>query len=355
MKICFFNTIPTWGGGEKWHYENALALHRKGEEVVVVADSEGELRRRLEKQGVCVFPMKIGNLSFLNPWKRRRLLNFFKKGRFDVVLFNSPSDLKMAASLSKKVGIKKRIFRRGSPIPIRGTCLNRYLFGCLTDVLANSEATKRSVLELDGTLFPKERIKVIHNGIRITETGSEVQEKPNPVPVIGSLGRLEREKGHDFLIDVAALLRHRGVSFRMCIGGEGSQRETLLQNSKEKGVSANVEMVGFVQDATAFLRGIDVFVMPSRWEGFGNVLIEAMMCKKPLVGWNHSGIPELIVNGENGFLVEYGDVQAFSEAIEKLLKDKKLCEEMGERGCKMVKEKFDMSVTVRQLEEYFES
>lgn len=356
MKICFFNTMRTWGGGEKWHYENAVSLHRRGEDVLVVADGEGELSQRLRKQGVRVFPLKVGNFSFLNIMKRRRVLHLFQEEQFDAVLFNAPNDLKIGASIAKKIGIRKRVFRRGSPIPIRGTWLNRYLFSCLTDVLTNSEATKRSVLESDRTLFPEDRIKVIYNGIQIPIETEEVEGlTTNDVPVIGSLGRLEKEKGHDFLVEVASELKRRGESFKIRIGGEGRQYEYLRQKIVEKDVSSHVELVGFVRDTQRFLRGLDVFVMPSRWEGFGNVLVEAMICKKPLVGWNHSGLPELIKDGENGFLVEFGNITLLADAIGRLLKEKKLREEMGENGFVMVKQKFDMDVALHQLEEYLKS
>ena len=92
------------------------------------------------------------------------------------------------------------------------------------------------------------------------------------------------------------------------IAGEGKLKESLLQKSVEEGVAEQLRFLGFVDNMPQFLHSIDIFLLPSHWEGFGYVIAEAMYCEKPVVAFNVSSNPEIVSNNETGFLVEHGDV-----------------------------------------------
>lgn len=350
-KVFFLNTTRTWGGGEKWHLEHAQFLSKSGDEVQMLTQKGSELQKRASECGLNVNEFAIHNLSFLNPIKMIKMHRFLSKEKPDVLIMNFSNDLKLAGPAAKRAGIARVIYRRGSAIPIRDTLLNRFLYGsCLTDMLANSEETKRTILQNNPVLFPKEKIKVIYNGIAITE--SILHSKKNTIPVVGNLGRLVRQKRQDLLIQVAEILRNRGVHCKFRIGGDGELRDRLEQLVSTKNLTDYVEFVGAVADPNQFHRNVDVFALTSEWEGFGYVLAEAMLASKPLVAFKISSNPELIEDGVNGFLVEMNDLDAFADALQQLIEQEDKRVMMGENGHKRVCDLFDFDKNVHEFRDF---
>ncbi|RYD77855.1 MAG: hypothetical protein EOP53_12285 [Sphingobacteriales bacterium] len=144
VNICLFNTMQSWGGGEKWHYETAILLKNNGFNVMLITSTGSELHKKL--QGiVTIQTIAAGNLSFLNPVKLLQVKKMLLAFKTDTVLMNLPSDLKLAGLAAKWAGIKNIIYRRGSALPVKNSVLNRYLFGkVITGVIANSIATKKN-------------------------------------------------------------------------------------------------------------------------------------------------------------------------------------------------------------------
>ncbi|MCL1943758.1 MAG: glycosyltransferase family 4 protein [Candidatus Azobacteroides sp.] len=355
MKICFFNTAKVWGGGEKWHLDVASACCRLGHDVTVVSYKNGELIRRSKQIGLKTKEFKLSNLSFLNPYKWNRIYSFFKKEQFDVVIFNFSKDLKNAAFQAKKAGIKRIVYRRGSAIPIKNSWLNRFIFGkCLTDVIANSEATKQTILQNNPDLFPEEKIKVIYNGIDLS--GFHLAEKTiGKIPVIGNLGRCVYQKGQDILLEIAAILKKRRVDFKLIIGGDGVLSEQLKQRTESLGLSDRVEFSGFVDDPARFMQSIDIFALTSRWEGFGYVIAEAMACELPVVAFDVSSNPELVVNKVTGYLVPFEDKEAFADALEDLIRNAGKRASFGKAGLKTAQDRFDFDKNLQTTIQFLEN
>ncbi len=351
--VCFFNTAKVWGGGEKWHLEASTYLHAKGHSVFVVAHTDSVLLMKLREAGIPATGIKISNLSFINPLKRIEVLRFFKKHQFKTIVMNLSSDVKIAGRMAKKAGIARVIYRRGSAIPIKNTFLNRYLFKqVLTDILANSEATKHTVLQNNGSLFPEDKIRVIPNGIdtsRVPEVTHH--EDKNPL-ILLTLGRLEYQKNQQFLIPLAAELKKRNLAFKMLIGGEGSLRPKLEDAIQQHGLTKEVVLSGFVEKPLAYIAQASIFLLPSHWEGFGYVLAEAALCKKPIVAFKVSSNPELVLDGETGYLVNMDDLTAFADKVEELAKNRNLRHQMGERGYQHVYTHFDKDKQLQKIEEY---
>ncbi len=319
-RICFVNTNKAWGGGERWHFDMAVRLKRRDFDIRVLAYKDGDLYSRIQEEQMNLQGLRPGNLSFLNPLVLIRLYRFFKKTDPDVVILNLPGDLKMAAPMAKLAKIKKIIYRRGSAIPIRNSLLNRVLFkNCITGIIANSEMTKKTILENNPMLFPADRIKVIYNGI---DTGIFQQNTEpsgytgkNDELVIGNLGRMVKQKAQDHLVDIAVRLKKQEIPFRIILGGDGPLRGTLENKIRNAGLQQFFTFTGFVNDVNGFMQMIDIFALPSLWEGFGYVLVEAMACGRPVIAYNHSSNPEIIIHEKTGFLVEPGNTREFSDRI----------------------------------------
>ena len=233
--------------------------------------------------------------------------------------------------------------------------LNRYYFGkVVTAVLANSEATKRTVLEKNPKLFPQEKIRVIYNGIPIPEHGMELDSLPKEEApfIVLNLGRLEEQKNQQFLVTLGTELKNRGLQFKLLIGGEGRLRPALEEAIRGAELTEEIRLCGFIEDAYAFIKQADVFVLPSLWEGFGYVLAEAAICKKPIVAFQLSSNPELVIHGETGFLVPPNDVTAFANALEQLYRNPEAAKKMGEAGRRHTMAHFDKEKQLLKIEAY---
>jgi glycosyltransferase involved in cell wall biosynthesis len=358
-KICFFNSVKSWGGGEKWHYDMSIRLHGMGFPVLVIAGKHSELSNRLYSSDVKAKVYRITNRSFLNPIKVIQLVRAFKKHAIDTVILNLPADLKVAGLAARLAGVKRIIYRRGSAIAIRNTLLNRFIFRYLVDdIITNSQETSRTVLLRNPNLFDPKKIHVIYNGIDLqnfpgapgdaTGTISDTSNRMGAF-VIGHVGRFVRQKGQYLLLEAVSKLKGRGVSFQLRIAGAGKLEATLRQEVSGKGLDTEVVFTGFAHDIKAFMEDIDVFVLPSLWEGFGYVLVEAMACGKPVVAFNISSNPEIVVNGQTGFLVPPFDTDAMAGRLEQLASDLKLGKQLGLAGSQRVRQHFSLEKSTEAL------
>jgi len=352
--ICFFNSNKAWGGGEKWHYDLVTALRAEGLPVVAAAHPRGELFTRLQEGSLPVIPVRIGNLSFLNPLKMYSLYRLFRKKAVDGVILNLPSDVKAAGMAARLAGVKNIIYRRGSAIPVRNSLLNRFLFRRVVDeVIANSEETARTLLQNNPRLIGREKIHVIYNGIDLAafdrRESVPVYRRKGKEVVLGNAGRLVEQKGQDMLLDIASLLKQEGVDFSLLVAGTGPLENLLKQNAADKGLGERAIFTGFAGDIKSFLHSTDIFLLPSRWEGFGYVLLEAMACSKPIVCFDTSSNPELVEDGINGYLVKPFDLREFAGRITYLAGHQDLQKKMGDAGRKKAEEKFTLERAVSEV------
>lgn len=145
--------------------------------------------------------------------------------------------------------------------------------------------------------------------------------------IIGSIGRLSKEKGFKYLLEAVYLLRKKGVDARLVIIGEGDERPNLLKLLEKFSISSFVLLPGYQESASKYLSLFDVFVMPSLTEGLPMTLLEAMQVKIPIVATNVGGIPEVLENGRGGLLVNPSDPEGLADAISSIYHDFKSAEE----------------------------
>lgn len=354
--ICFFNSNRAWGGGENWNLENALLARDKGYRVCVVANRESALADRLEGQpGITVLRVAIHNLSFLNPMTLLRLARFFREHGVEAVILALPSDMKAGGIAARLAGVRDIIYRRGIAVPVRDRFLNRLLFKhVLTKLMVNSQDTRHCVLAENTQLMAPERIHLVHCGFDVAAfdalpVRTLVERRPGEV-LIGNAARLTRQKGQKLLLDAAALLKRQPIPFRILIAGSGELEQELRDYALAKGVDDVVLFLGFVTDMKSFLSNIDIFALPSLWEGFGQAQVEAMMQKIPVVAWDVSSIPEVVVHEETGYLCAALDTECYAARLLALMQDEGLREKLGKNGRARVLEHFEMRKTFADLE-----
>ncbi|MFW5837397.1 MAG: glycosyltransferase [Desulfovibrionaceae bacterium] len=355
--ICFMNTTPVWGGGEKWSRDFALLARDAGYGAFVIANRESELADRLAGEpGVEVLRLRISNTSFLNPAVLLRLAGFFRSRRIDSLIMALPSDLKAGGLAARLAGVPDIIFRRGLGVPTKNSALNRFLFGrVLTKLICNSEDTRNQVLKNNPEMIERERTHIVHCGFDVAGFDAQTPEPlfspQDSKIVIGTAGRLTEQKGHRVLIEAARILKDRGLDFKVLIAGKGRLENELKALARELGVDDVVVFLGFVTDMKAFHESLDIFALPSFWEGFCYAQVEAMVLERPVVAFDVSSIPEVVIHGQTGYLAPVGDAPAFAGLLEKLALDQSLRRKLGAAGRKRVVDNFELQKTFKDFEQ----
>src|SRR5690606_14324138 len=172
-------------------------------------------------------------------------------------------------------------------------------------------------------------------------------------PWLAVLGRLEPVKGQADLLECLALLREQGVGFRCVLIGDGPEREALVEEVAQLQLADRVFFAGFRDKVPAWLAAIDVLVMPSRWEGLPMALLEAMALGKPVVAHEVGGIPDVVRDGQEGLLVPPHHPQKMMQALEKLLGDAVLREQMGSRALARVRANYSAEALARAYEKLY--
>jgi glycosyltransferase involved in cell wall biosynthesis len=222
----------------------------------------------------------------------------------------------------------------------------------------NSLATKHTLLSSAKWLNP-DKIKVIYHGIdtmTFNNKGKSIRKELNisdDEPVIGFVGRLNVQKGIVYMMDAFKLVKEKIPSAHLVIAGTGDLKDEIEKKSFEYGYSNSIHMLGFREDIPDILNSIDLLLLPSLWEGFGLVLIEAMAAGKPCVTTRISSMPEIVDDAVSGFIVPPKEPEALADACCKLLTNPQLAENMGKEGKRIVNEKFTLRKMINAYENLF--
>ena len=215
--------------------------------------------------------------------------------------------------------------------------VERWLGRLATDALI---CVSRSELELarQERIVPDDRLALVENAIdaqRFQDIGSlsfsrtELGLDPGR-PLVGYIGRLVEQKGLTDLLRSARLLKDAAVEAQFVLVGEGGMESALRRLADEIGLADNVVFLGYRDDVPRILGALDVFVLPSRYEGLPYTLMEAMAAGCPVVATDVIGSRDLVQSGETGLMVPPGDPQAFAAAIITLLNDPEKRKRLGQ-------------------------
>jgi glycosyltransferase involved in cell wall biosynthesis len=175
----------------------------------------------------------------------------------------------------------------------------------------------------------------------------EVPLQPNQPMVVGSVGRLDAMKAHDVLLKAVAQVE--AVEVRIL--GEGNERENLEQLAIALGIRDRVHFVGWVDHPRSYLAQFDVVALPSRSEGFPLAMVEAMLASRPVIATRVGSMPEAIIDGETGFLIEKNDVKGLAIALTRLRDHPNLRVQLGQHA----REKAIVNFTVEAMTSGYES
>ena len=198
-------------------------------------------------------------------------------------------------------------------------------------VVALSEGVRRELAS--ACRLPLERTSFVPNPVVMRNAQDAARETPPPLPeryVLGA-GRLVPQKGFERLL--RAFHRLDRPALHLVILGEGTERANLLRLARELGLEGRLHLPGFVADVETWYRHAACFVLSSRYEGWGNVLMEALANECPVVSFDCDyGPSEILEDGKYGLLAPEGDVGALVEAMARVLDDDALRRDLAARG-----------------------
>ncbi len=253
-------------------------------------------------------------------------------------------------------------FGHFGPLASRFFLMVERLMAFITDrMVALTEGEKNDYIAF--SICDPDKIVTIHSGVEIdrymtAEVDIEDKKKSlglNPKGlVVGTVGWLLPIKGPMHLLNAMARVWQSHPETSLVFVGKGDLEKELREEALRMQASGRVSFLGWRDDIPEIMQILDIFVLPSLNEGMGRVLVEAMAAGKPVVASRVGGIPDLVKHGQNGLLVEPGDITGLSLAIRKLLIDKKMQDEMGMKGRTMA-QNFGVEKMVEKIDALYSS
>lgn len=336
-KVLFLITKSNWGGAQRYVYDLAANLDRAQFEAVVALGGTGAsgagpglLKSRLDTAGVrtILIPSFMRDVSLRQEFHLwRDLTQLMIRERPDVIHLNSSKAGAWGAFVAFMTGMPRVVFTvHGWPFKERRdlfATLVIKLLSWFTAVMSDAVIVVSHDDERIGRGMPfiSKKIRYIPLGIQSPDflprnQAAEIIPHPNiQWPRTVTIAELTKNKGIPLAIEALALLKKRGVDVSYSIIGDGEDRTRLQKLIEERNLSDRVRLLGFVKDASRYLKAFDIFLLSSLKEGLPYVLLEAGLAGIPVVASKVGGIPDLIKDRTTGFLVDPRNISEFADRI----------------------------------------
>jgi glycosyltransferase involved in cell wall biosynthesis len=379
-KILYLNPTAEVGGAERSLLDLLKHLDKGKFHPIVSFPSEGTLMGELTRMGietkVIPFHKEISTLSrengnrslrqmLLIPWHLiptiLEIASFVRSRDVDVIATNGIKCHFIGSAVSLMTR-KKLIWHVRDLIETEWLRWKLRSWGRFfpDKIITNSHAV--------GHIFPgNTRKETVYNGINLSYFGPGIDggqvrseyEIGKETMLIGTIGHFAPLKGYEELLDAMAEVAREGFDVKLAIVGEAIYQNSnvykrkILMKANSAGLKEKIIFTGFKENIPEILASFDIFVLPSRSEGFGRVNLEAMAMGKPVVSTNVGGIPEVVLDGVTGILVPPGNAKSLSHAIMRLLNDPRLRASMGRKGRKRVEQYFTLHAHVQRVQEIY--
>jgi glycosyltransferase involved in cell wall biosynthesis len=370
-KILFVSSLRRYGGGERWMLDTAAGLRERGHDVRLVARPGSVLAANAPARRIPLVMVEMR--GDVDPLAITHLAAFLRRFQPHVVCPNLDREIRISAAairaaraLPPRPARPRLIPRRGSEFPLKNKRHYRivYLFD-IDRVIVNSEATRRTMVK-DAPWFPPDKATVLYNGIdaapyeKLAAQRDELRAKlrasigaPADAPVVSLVGELNERKQQRVVIEATPHVLANFPETRVLFVGDGDDRPALEKAIRERGLEKSIILTGFRADIPEILVASDALLLPSRVEGFGYVLVEAMAAGIPCIASNVSSIPEIVADNSSGILHAVGDSGALANAILSMLSHPDLARAMGEHGARIAREKFALQRMLDEVEQVF--
>lgn len=275
-------------------------------------------------------------------------------GRYDLVHVNNSFHYQPASILAAS--------RMGLPVvghvrnPVPNVAATRFLLRHLTRIVTVSRVYEDPIRALSGTC----KVSTCYDGVELAAAnpqGAASFRKRlalNGGALIGSLGRLDPQKGYRDLIRAARQVVDKRPDVSFAVAGEGCERAMLEGQIAATGLGDHFHLCGFRSEVASFLSALDLFVSSSHWEGLPLAVVQAMQARVPVVATRVGGTPEIVVPEETGTLIPPSDPDALARAILRALSHPADAARMASRGLHSVMERFAPAANAAALDDVFQ-
>lgn len=365
IKICYVVTIPLTI--ESFFIPQLQYLAANGFDVTVVCSNDSRLQEKLG-ESIRFYPIDIprgvsvgGSIDAL-----KALTHFFKKEKFDLIQYSTPNAAFYSSIAAKKADCKVRNYHLMGLRYLGASGMGRTILKALERIACHNstsiECVSKSNMEMgiEEGLFPKEKVTVVWNGstggVNLSrfnfskrqqwrmEVRKELGYNDSDF-VYGFVGRITKDKGIDELL--SAFLELKDNSKLLLVGNieDGNHLDVeLLTKAQQK---SNINFHSFVSDIERYYAAIDVLVLPSYREGFGNVVIEAGAVGTPAIVTDIPGPTDTIDRDKTAIVVPAKDSAALAEAMKRIPTMNYIT--MGQNAAKFAKEMFDSKVLCEKI------
>jgi glycosyltransferase involved in cell wall biosynthesis len=357
------------GGSERQALDQVRRLHESGKYEIFLATlkAEGVLRAQIENLNlgeIPCYPLKsfYGPNAALQLWK---FVRYLRRSKIDLLHTHDFYTNIFGMTAGSLAGVKVRIASRRETSGMRTPAqiqLQRAAYGWSHQIVANSDSVRKKLNE-EG--IGSERITLIHSGLDLARVVP---------PANVSRGETLRQLGVDgatHVVTIVANMRHDVKDYPMflraavqinkalretafLLAGEGPLQSSLQALAAELGISSKTFFLGRCENIAELLSVSDVCVLSSKAEGFSNSILEYMAAGRPVVATDVGGAREAIVENETGFIVPSGNDELMAERVIALLRDPQKARAMGERGRRVVEEKFSSQALLRNTEALYQ-
>jgi glycosyltransferase involved in cell wall biosynthesis len=288
-------------------------------------------------------------------WAVRDLVGVIRRNGIKIVHFHTAHAHTLGLLAAQLAKVPIRVLARRVNFHIHKHLLSRWKYGPgLTAIITTCEGIRKVLIE-DG-LAP-EHVETVHSGIDLQRIenigdGSYLRDEfaiSRDTLVVGIVAALTPEKHHQNFLEAAAIIKNSMPNVRFLIVGDGQLREELERISVSQGLSKDVIFTGFREDVLEITKILDIFVLSSYLEGIGGAILDAMALGKPIVATRVGGIPEIVMDGNNGLLVPSRSPVELAKAIVKLASDPLLRDKMGAQGKERARN-FSIQKTIENTE-----
>jgi L-malate glycosyltransferase len=351
----------TLGGGERIVLKLAALLPQYGYRVSILTFSAHPESAGLKSPPCSIYLLPLKRTYDLTAMRGSLdLRRFLKQQRIRIVqTFFESSDI-WAGFVTKAMSSAKLIWSRRDMGILRTSkhrAAYRLMAGAPDRVFAVSEQVRRHCIEVDG--IDPSRVMTVYNGLDLADWNADSgSEERVGEPVVATVGNIRRVKGHDVFIRAAASIAEKFPDTSFRIAGDVLEPEYFAELQKlvsELKLSNRFHFVGGVTNLQDYLSTVEVFVLPSRSEGFSNAIIEAMAASLPVVATSVGGNAEAVQDGVSGIIVPPEDSAALAAAIISLLYDTAKAKQMGIQGKRLAAEKFTTKAMMSQITSVYAS
>lgn len=205
------------------------------------------------------------------------------------------------------------------------------------------------------------KVRVVHNAVDPAELSPcsksdvRLKHKIDPgCPVAAVIGRFSPEKGHNVLVDALPAILDALPQLKLLLIGDGQERSRLQQKIEQLGLGDSVIFTGFQSELGPFYHSMDLLVLPSLSEGLPNVVLEAMLYSKPVIATRVGGVPEVVLEGETGFIVEPQSPEQLAGAVINIFQNFEQITKFGASGRQRVLEHFGPEQRVKRIAAIYE-